>query len=111
VFQQQTEHAVTKTARWTLSEQLAAGSFEQLPILNAGRTHLFAGAAAKASIDVPFKCGRVVTEPALTDRAHQVESTTWSIVFITCNDVGGTGFQAQPTVNAGEQLLFLSGTL
>ena len=109
VLQQQTEHAVTKTARRSLGEQLAAGSFQQLSIFNPGGTHLFAGPATETAIDVSFKCVRISLESPLAHCSHQVKPAAWPIVFITRSHVGGTGFQAQPAVNTGEQLLFFRG--
>src|SRR5688572_2945791 len=109
VLQQQTEHAVTKTARRSLCEQLAARSFQQLSILNARGTDLFAGPASETSIDVSFKRVRISIETPLAHCPHQVKPAARSIVLITGSDVGGTSFQAQPAVNTGEQLLFFTG--
>ena len=109
VLQQQTQYAVTKTARRSGSEQLAARSFQQLTIFDASGADLFASPAAETSINVSFKCVRISLESPLAHGAHQVKPAAWPIVFITGSDVGGTGFQAQPAVNAGEQLLFFGG--
>ena len=109
MLQQQPEHAVTKTARRSLCEQLAAGSFQQLTIFNAGGTYLFAGTAAKTAINVSFKCVRISLESPLAHGPHQVKPAAWSIVFIAGNDVSRTSFQAQPAVNTGQQLLFFGG--
>ena len=94
MLQQQTKHAITKTTRWAICEQFAARSFQQLTIFDAGGTHLFAGAATETSIDVSFKCVRIVIESPLAYGPHQVKPAAWSIVFITGYDVGGTSFQA-----------------
>ena len=44
---------------------------------------------------------------AFGDRAHQVDSTARSIVFIAGGDVGGTRFETKPAVNAGKELFFV----
>ena len=67
---------------------------------------MLAGPAAETSIDVSFKCVRVVAEAPFTHGAHQIKTAAWSIVLISGDDVGRTGFKAEAAVNAGQQLLF-----
>ena len=82
-----------------------------MTVFNSRGAHLFAGSAPKTSIDVSLESVRVVSESSLADRAHQIQATAWSIVFITGDDVGRTSFKAQAAVNTCEQLLFLRGKL
>jgi hypothetical protein len=79
-----------------------------LAILDARRTDLLAGAATETAIDVTFECSGVVFEPALSDRAHQVEAAARSIVLIASDDVGRARFQAQAAVNAGQQFVLFT---
>jgi hypothetical protein len=49
----------------------------------------------------------VAWETPFTNRAHQVKTSAWSIVFIASDDIGRTCLKTEAAMNAGEQLLLL----
>jgi hypothetical protein len=106
VFQRETQKSITETTLLTGGEEFAAGGFKQLAVLNARRAHLLASATTQTAIDVALKRSRVAPEPALADRAHQIEPAARSIVFVTGDYVSWARFETQPAMNAGEQLVF-----
>ena len=90
-------------------QQLFPTCLQQLPILHTCRTHLFARTTTETTIDVRAKRVRRVLETSLSDGAHEVEPAAWSIILVAGDHVRWARLEAQPTVNAGEKLLFLSG--
>jgi hypothetical protein len=79
-----------------------------LAILDSRWTDLFAGTTTKTTIDMTFECSRVAREPAFTDSAHQIKPAARSVIFVSGDYVGGTSFQTQAAVYAGEQFFFFS---
>ena len=79
-----------------------------MSILNAGRAGSFARPAAETAIDVRLKCLRCFGEPALFDRAHQVDAPARTVILIGGGDVRGTSFETKPAMNAGKDLLLFA---
>jgi hypothetical protein len=109
VPQDKTQQSVTEAARFTGRKQFSSCCFQELSILDTRWTYLLAGTATQAAIDMALESGRIALEPAFTDRSHQIKAAARSVVFIAGDNVGRTRLQTQPTVNAGEQLLFFGG--
>ena len=82
--------------------------FEERAIFNTCWTNLFTSAATQAAINVFAERGRGIWQSTLSDRAHQVQTPAWSIIFIAGNYVGRTCFEAQPAMNASNEFLFLT---
>src|SRR5687768_10685622 len=106
VSEQPPKHAVTSATGSTSLKQVAARGFQQLPVFDSSRAHLFAGAAAETTINVPFKCRRLDRQTSFANRAHQVQPAAWSVILVAGDYVGGTRFKTQPAVNTSQQLLF-----
>jgi len=85
-----------------------ARRFEQLAILNAGRTGRLACATTEAAIDVLFKRWRLDRKTLLFDGTHQIDATTRAVILITRRYVSRTGFQTKPAVNTGEKFFFFA---
>jgi hypothetical protein len=79
-----------------------------LTVLNTRGTDLLARAATQASIDMRLKrCGRILEAP-LGHRPHQVKAPTWSIILVPRDHVRRTRLEAQPAMNARQQLVSLT---
>jgi hypothetical protein len=94
MLEHQAQYAITEAALLARREQLTASRFQQLAILDTGRTDLFTGTATKASINMSLKCRGVAREPPFADRAHQVKTSTGPVILVAGDHVSGTGFQA-----------------
>ena len=88
-------------------QQLVATCFQQLSILDAGRTNQLAGAAAKTAVDVFAESIRSIGQSIFRYGTHQIKSAAWPVVFVTGNYVSWTGLEAETAVDAGEKFLFL----
>ena len=93
--------------RWIICD-LRARSFEQLTVLHASGTGSFTSATAETTIDVSFKRQRIRFQPAFGDRAHQIDPPARTIIFVGGDYIRWTSFEAQPAVNASENLFFFA---
>ena len=82
--------------------------FQQLSILNSGRTRRFAGAAAEAAIDVFFERRRVDRKALLFHGPHQIDAPAWAVILVAGGDVSWTSFKTKTAMNAGENLFFFA---
>ena len=89
-------------------QQNFAACFEQLTVLDTGRTDLLTRPATQASIDMRLKCAGRVLEPSLRHGPHQIKPPAWSIVLVSGDHVGGARLEAQAAMNAGQQLVLFS---
>src|SRR4030095_9427698 len=63
----------------------------------------------KTTIDMCAKRFRSVSQSTLSDSAHQVKASTWSIILIARDNICWTRFETQAAVNAGQKFLFFAG--
>ena len=80
-----------------------------MPVFNARGTSGFAGTTPEATVDMSFKSHRINRKALFLHGTHQVNATARTIVLIARDDVGGTGLEAKPTMNAGEDFFFFAG--
>ena len=73
---------------------------DQRAVRHAGRTRGLAGAAAEAEIEMPDHLRRRL-EPAVLERAHQVDAAARRVRLGAELDVRRAGGQAEPAVDAG----------
>ena len=80
-----------------------------MAVLDPGGTGRFASATTETAIYMSFKGQRINRETLLFDSPHQVDTPTRTVVLIAGDDISRTGFEAQPTMNAGENFFFFAG--
>jgi hypothetical protein len=56
VSQGESQESVCEILFWLSFKQYFAAGFQQLPILDAGRTNLFTGAATETTVDMSLEC-------------------------------------------------------
>lgn len=82
---------------------------EQISIRNARRADGLAGTASQATIDVYLKRVRIGRQATLGHGTHEVQATPRRIRFVAEPPVGRARRQAESTVHARQQPLFLGG--
>lgn len=56
-----------------------------------------------------FERRRIRREFVFLNGAHQIDSSSWTIVLVAGEDIGGAGFKAETAVHTGKELMFLRG--
>ena len=107
VAQHEAQGARSPAATAARAGDVGARGFEQLAVLHARRADALAGAAAEAALDVARERAGLYAQPPLLDRAHQVDAPARAVVLVARLHVGRAGFEAQPAVDAREQLALL----
>src|SRR5262245_57121779 len=82
---------------------ILASCLQQSSVLNSARTGRFASAAPQTKVNVA-DTGIAQREPACLQRAHNVDATTWRIVFVAIFQVRWTRPKAQAAMHAGKCL-------
>lgn len=80
---------------------------QQLPILNTRGARQFARPTSETPVDMLPKRGRSLLQPPLGHRPHKINPPPRPIILIPRNHVRRARFETQPTMNAGQQLIFL----
>src|SRR2546423_3626581 len=106
VAQDKAQDAIDPSLLTLILCNLGTRSLEQMSVLNSRRTCRFTGATTETAIDVGLKRRRIRLQPPFLHRAHQVDATARTVIFIRGRHVGWTRFETQPAVNTGENLFF-----
>lgn len=104
--QNEMQHAVDPRLFRLIVCNFRACRFQQVSVLDTGRTGCLTGAATEASIDMSFERGRIGLESSFFDGTHQVDAPARAVIFVRRHHIGGTRFKTEATVNTGKNLFF-----
>ena len=97
--QQFAKHAARKGGTQALFGQQGPAGVDQLPVGHVCGAGRLAGAAAQASIQVPYQGGPRF-QPAARQSLHERDATAWGLAFHGLQAIGGTMRQAEAALHA-----------